>query len=433
MAELSGIQSSDINKLAMKMKKSNKIQELKDKIALIGNLRKILDSMNAKGNKASRNTTNGESTQGQMPLPMNPVQSIRRDGPNVHLVMKNSVGYPFLGSTANQKWHVSGSGAPARSTTTPPTMKPNSNYLPSANLKKPVEKVRRFESKKGVVLFPDSTNPPNFHNNSFGAPIPGIRKMPQNLNSIRKFGFKRPLTSSPYPLFMQVQKRRRKPSELTEKERWYCKYGCGKFYRRTSSRSIAEHSMRCHKRPADADSTGSSKDTKGKGIINGSSVSVSKSTNNPTECSSADARGTNSTSSLGSSLKTLQKEDTDDSKDSCAQNPQKRCKRPELEEPSNSKVTQTNLDTKGDSSHDKMLEDWFSFSDVISASTKDSCKTPLFAPLPQVEVQAKDSNGDDLLNLDPCSVDSKRLDELDFQGLTNIENDLSNNSDDWLV
>ncbi|GAB5356237.1 hypothetical protein AAMO2058_000273700 [Amorphochlora amoebiformis] len=38
---------------------------------------------------------------------------------------------------------------------------------------------------------------------------------------------------------------RRKSSELSEKERWYCPVGCGKFYRRTSSRSIRKHMEMC--------------------------------------------------------------------------------------------------------------------------------------------------------------------------------------------
>jgi len=39
--------------------------------------------------------------------------------------------------------------------------------------------------------------------------------------------------------------RRRLPHELDEKERWYCPNQCGKFYRKTSSKSIRKHLREC--------------------------------------------------------------------------------------------------------------------------------------------------------------------------------------------
>jgi hypothetical protein len=42
---------------------------------------------------------------------------------------------------------------------------------------------------------------------------------------------------------------RRRSSDLQEYERWHCPYGCGKFYRTTSTRSVHAHRKTCHMRP----------------------------------------------------------------------------------------------------------------------------------------------------------------------------------------
>jgi len=39
----------------------------------------------------------------------------------------------------------------------------------------------------------------------------------------------------------QSRKRRRKSSELENSERWTCPAGCGKFFRRSSTKSIRDH------------------------------------------------------------------------------------------------------------------------------------------------------------------------------------------------
>jgi len=41
------------------------------------------------------------------------------------------------------------------------------------------------------------------------------------------------------------RRRRRKPWELGEHEKWYCPRGCGKFYRRTSNKYILEFDIIC--------------------------------------------------------------------------------------------------------------------------------------------------------------------------------------------
>lgn len=43
----------------------------------------------------------------------------------------------------------------------------------------------------------------------------------------------------------RIRKRRRKSSDLRFNERWNCPHGCGKFYRKTSSRSIRDHLAEC--------------------------------------------------------------------------------------------------------------------------------------------------------------------------------------------
>ena len=41
---------------------------------------------------------------------------------------------------------------------------------------------------------------------------------------------------------------RRKPEELKLEERWNCPYGCGKYFKKTSSRSIQKHTVECPNR-----------------------------------------------------------------------------------------------------------------------------------------------------------------------------------------
>lgn len=41
------------------------------------------------------------------------------------------------------------------------------------------------------------------------------------------------------------QKKRRRSTDLSEHEKWMCPYGCGKFYRNTSTRSIHKHVLEC--------------------------------------------------------------------------------------------------------------------------------------------------------------------------------------------
>mmetsp|Transcript_41276 Transcript_41276/g.68957 ORF Transcript_41276/g.68957 Transcript_41276/m.68957 type:complete len:469 (+) Transcript_41276:153-1559(+) len=468
MSELSRMQRRE----KLTTKTSDKIQELKDKIALIGNIRKILGTMGSKGKKASQQSANRSTMQGltSAPLLFNPVRSIRRDGPNVHLVMQNMVKNPSIGSHGKRKWPSPASGTSARATTTP-TKKLNVNYFKSlpANLKKSGEKVRRFESKKGVILFPDSAYPRKSPNYSFGAPVPMILNTQQsqfqlqNLNSMRKFGFKRPLPTNPYPLFMQVQKRRRKPSELTEKERWYCKYGCGKFYRRTSSRSIAEHSVSCHKRPADADSTESSKAAKIPGTIKvrgASSVTFTSANNSKISSGSSSAGGIVNTSSVVSPQKAPQRASLlRKSEDSLISSPAASglpkntpIKQQQQLTRSTSKTlglvngtatssseggTESNSSMKADPNHDKMLEDWFTFSESTEVPSHDGSETRNSDPCPTTKVESNDGNDDgvhNIVNMDPLSGDSTQgLDELNFPDLQKFEDSLADNSDNWLI
>jgi len=79
-----------------------------------------------------------------------------------------------------------------------------------------------------------------------------------------------------------------------------------------------------------------------------------------------------------------------------------------------------------------MLEDWFTFGESIDTSTKDSRKTPTFAPLPQEQANDNICVGEDLFTIGSFNMDSKGLNELDFQGLKNTDN-LSTNSDNWLI
>lgn len=46
--------------------------------------------------------------------------------------------------------------------------------------------------------------------------------------------------------------RRRASTELGEHERWNCPFGCGKFFRSTSTRSVRRHRENCPIRPSDA-------------------------------------------------------------------------------------------------------------------------------------------------------------------------------------
>jgi hypothetical protein len=47
--------------------------------------------------------------------------------------------------------------------------------------------------------------------------------------------------------------RRRAPGELAEHERWNCPWGCGKFYRLTSTESVRKHTNTCSQRPSTED------------------------------------------------------------------------------------------------------------------------------------------------------------------------------------
>lgn len=46
---------------------------------------------------------------------------------------------------------------------------------------------------------------------------------------------------------------RRRTHELLAKERWNCPFGCGTFYRNTSTLSIKKHKMGCHQNPDGGD------------------------------------------------------------------------------------------------------------------------------------------------------------------------------------
>ena len=57
-------------------------------------------------------------------------------------------------------------------------------------------------------------------------------------------------STSPPPVLApakKARKKRRKSKDLPEHERWYCPLSCGKYFRRTSSRSISEHMKTCPK------------------------------------------------------------------------------------------------------------------------------------------------------------------------------------------
>mmetsp|Transcript_29566 Transcript_29566/g.51917 ORF Transcript_29566/g.51917 Transcript_29566/m.51917 type:complete len:241 (-) Transcript_29566:170-892(-) len=45
------------------------------------------------------------------------------------------------------------------------------------------------------------------------------------------------------------QPKRRPSCDLREEERWYCPYGCGKFYRKSSTISIKTHTKKCPYKP----------------------------------------------------------------------------------------------------------------------------------------------------------------------------------------
>ena len=57
-----------------------------------------------------------------------------------------------------------------------------------------------------------------------------------------RYPSRRPAKAVPTP---PTRHKRRQPWELQEKEKWHCPNGCGKFYRRTSSKSIQAHFLRC--------------------------------------------------------------------------------------------------------------------------------------------------------------------------------------------
>lgn len=48
-----------------------------------------------------------------------------------------------------------------------------------------------------------------------------------------------------FPRRRRKNKPRRSSSELQERERWYCPFGCGKFYKRTSTKSVSSHRALC--------------------------------------------------------------------------------------------------------------------------------------------------------------------------------------------
>ena len=60
------------------------------------------------------------------------------------------------------------------------------------------------------------------------------------------------------------RKKRRSAMDLSENERWNCPFGCGKFYRNTSTKSIHSHLQECPRRTSStktADSVGRSGST----------------------------------------------------------------------------------------------------------------------------------------------------------------------------
>ena len=66
-------------------------------------------------------------------------------------------------------------------------------------------------------------------------------------------------TASSSQTTKKSRKKRRKSTDLPEHERWYCPLQCGKYFRRTSSRSITEHMKNCPsiKKKVEPDATGS--------------------------------------------------------------------------------------------------------------------------------------------------------------------------------
>ena len=66
------------------------------------------------------------------------------------------------------------------------------------------------------------------------------------------------------PTSKKTRKKRRKSTDLPEHERWYCPLSCGKYFRRTSSRSITEHMKNCpsiKKKSEPEDGSGSTMET----------------------------------------------------------------------------------------------------------------------------------------------------------------------------
>jgi len=67
----------------------------------------------------------------------------------------------------------------------------------------------------------------------------------------------------------KLRKKRRKSTDLPEHERWYCPLACGKYFRRTSSRSITEHMKNCPSISKKTDTTaadGSGSEMSGNGL-----------------------------------------------------------------------------------------------------------------------------------------------------------------------